>query len=310
MIVAQSLFRCLLHRTTQRAISNSVAKSLSALSTTTPAAPRRNNHRLRGQKRSFHASPQTSHETEYYYDSQSGKHVPVHDESRVNIWLQVSTKNSDMDDVAQQVTAWARRGISGVVASHDATTLKVLYAAIQKAEVPETFQLWVKAAPVEEAVNNHAPNPVVVVHCVDYFASNDSDTGQTLDVVSNLVQQQAWTAITCLAEDDAMNTASGVASIIDATAGGDYVYLRGSDSDAMVELVEELAYLDVEGPTLKARMVVDLTTLNDDDDDDAETVEECLLAGINKYVVDEDRLPWLVEFVREQGKTCGVEISH
>ena len=177
--------------------------------------------------------------------------------------------------------------------------------------LPDGFELWVKAALVSDNDDMTKPlSPVVVVYCVDYHPNDNNAQVETIqDMISSLVQQQHWTAIACRAgEADALRTAAGVASIIDATTGGDYVHVQGEEGDTLVELAEELAYLDVEGPTLKARMVVNLTLLSDMDEA-ADVVEECLLSGINKYVVEEDRLPWLVDFVQEQGKTCNVEVS-
>ena len=153
-------------------------------------------------------------------------------------------------------------------------------------------------------------NKKVYLLPVDYHPNRGE--AEATKVIYPLVQQKLWSAIACRAgnDADAMLTASAVASIVDATAGGgDYVYLQGDNGDAMMELAEELAYLDVEGPTLKARLVVDLTSLTtgDDDDSQAELVDECLMAGINKYVVEENRLQWLVDLVQAQGKTCNVD---
>ena len=65
--------------------------------------------------------------------------------------------------------------------------------------------------------------------------------------------------------------------------------------DGMVQLCEELSYLDVEGSTIKSRLIV--STMDDDQ------VEECLLMGISKYFVgDEMDLNMLKNIVQDQGK--------
>ena len=103
-------------------------------------------------------------------------------------------------------------------------------------------------------------------------------------------------------EVDPVLTASATASLMDATGGGDLLLLSPklseideSCSDTMVQLCEELSYLDVEGPTIKSRLIV--SAMGDDQ------VEECLMMGISKYFVgDEMGLNMLQTVAEEQGK--------
>lgn len=89
---------------------------------------------------------------------------------------------------------------------------------------------------------------------------------------------------------------------MDNTGGGDYILLSpevfdsdDSCADAMVQLCEELSYLDVEGATIKSRLLV--SAMTDDQ------LEECLMMGISKYIVaDETGLDMLRSIVEEQGK--------
>jgi hypothetical protein len=94
------------------------------------------------------------------------------------------------------------------------------------------------------------------------------------------------------------------------------------DVDDIVQLCEELAYLDVTGPTMKSRLIVDLTHItgcmltNDGSssnysnsssggvEEAEELVEECMRMGVNKMCVDEAHVEWLMEMVKERGKTC------
>ena len=63
----------------------------------------------------------------------------------------------------------------------------------------------------------------------------------------------------------------------------------------MIQLCEELSYLDVEGATIKSRLLV--SAMTDDQ------LEECLMMGISKYIVaDETGLDMLRSIVEEQGK--------
>mmetsp|Transcript_3439 Transcript_3439/g.6277 ORF Transcript_3439/g.6277 Transcript_3439/m.6277 type:complete len:213 (-) Transcript_3439:2005-2643(-) len=97
------------------------------------------------------------------------------------------------------------------------------------------------------------------------------------------------------------------------------------DDDALVALCQELAYLDVTGPTMKSRLVVDASS--------PDQVEECLLMGINKFVLssssrsssssiqtdhhDDDmaailmqaQLDWLQTVVQDQGKKLMISPS-
>ena len=95
-----------------------------------------------------------------------------------------------------------------------------------------------------------------------------------------------------------ISIANQVATLIDLTGGVDYVWLSGSsdlDADDVVRLCEELAYLDVAGPTIKSRLVVDSS--------DAEVVEETMFAGVNKFVIEnEDQVSIVEEVATEQGK--------
>ena len=269
----------------------------------------------------------TTNKDNYYYDSQSGKHVPVHDESHVSLFLPV-------DDAVETVTpslmtSSVQEGFAGIVLhdpNHDiasATFMESLLTALQhpqNANLPKTFQVWVDAATlVKETKDDKLAKQLQQQHFVYRVnVGNPDDKGSAPEemVARLLVEQQLWSAIVCDVttrsggtKTDPLQLASRVASVVDATggSGGDYVYLRGTDADDMVRLAEELAYLDVEGPTLKARMVIDVSQLPTQQDM-AEVLDECLLAGINKYVVDQSRVASVLDMIKEQGKTCNVQV--
>ena len=70
-------------------------------------------------------------------------------------------------------------------------------------------------------------------------------------------------------EVDPVLTASATANLMDNTGGGEFILLTprvsekdDSCGDAMVQLCEELSYLDVEGPTIKSRLIV--SAMDDD----------------------------------------------
>ena len=102
-----------------------------------------------------------------------------------------------------------------------------------------------------------------------------------------------------------MLLASGVAQLLDDTGGGHYVMVAGPGGADIVQLCEELSYLDISGPTMKSRLMVNLAHAGQDDDCE-EAVQECLALGVNKFVLDNntERLDWLGQLVQAQGKSC------
>jgi hypothetical protein len=98
--------------------------------------------------------------------------------------------------------------------------------------------------------------------------------------------------------------ANNIAAMIDASGGCDFIWISSeqqqsetntSVADAMVQVCEELVYLDVAGATIKSRLLVD--SLNED------MLEDVMFAGVNKYVIDNESQVEMVETVaKEQGK--------
>jgi hypothetical protein len=88
--------------------------------------------------------------------------------------------------------------------------------------------------------------------------------------------------------------------MIDATGGCDYIWISSeqketSVADTMVQVCEELVYLDVAGATIKSRLLVD--SVNED------MLEDIMFAGVNKYVIDDETEAEIVETVaKDQGK--------
>lgn len=91
--------------------------------------------------------------------------------------------------------------------------------------------------------------------------------------------------------------ANKIATLLDNTGGGDYIWTANTkDADDMIQICEELMYLDVAGKTIKSRLMVDATN--------EEVVEETMFAGVNKFVIDNDRqIDAIEEIVIDQGKT-------
>lgn len=119
--------------------------------------------------------------------------------------------------------------------------------------------------------------------------------------------------------DRIVRVASGVASLIDQTEGGDsaivvnphistldYDYNSYVDYDAtLIRLCEELSYLDVAGPTMQSRLIVAAHN--------ADQVKGCLAVGVNKLILDDATCPvrweWIRTVVESQGKTIRAPTS-
>lgn len=109
-------------------------------------------------------------------------------------------------------------------------------------------------------------------------------------------------AITSDDNSEPWEIANEVATLIDTTSGtaGNFVWInlnKGSNANAddVLRLCEELSYLDVQGPTMKSRLIVD--TIGGDNN----FVEECMMIGINKFVVDSvDQVESCVKIVAEE----------
>jgi len=101
-------------------------------------------------------------------------------------------------------------------------------------------------------------------------------------------------------DQDAIGIATNVASLID-KGGCSFVWLCPNEDDfcedTIIELVEQLSYLDVVGPTVKSRLVVRAGS--------EDLVEECLDFGVNKLAVrnfDKTSLDGLRNIIEQKGK--------
>ena len=234
-----------------------------------------------------------------YYDSQSGMHVPVHKEEEVSAFVSLATAASEK--VPLLLAQHGRIGIRFVLSREENTTnYSILREAISEAKSGDTeFLLPSVLLKESDSMENILKNKNATV-LFEY--SSAADTESLAKDISTCVETSIATGIICPCGQDPVEMANGVAQILDDTGGGKYLHVLGDDSDSIVEVCEELSYLDVTGPTLKSRIIVDVAKAKQEESE--ETVEECLMMGINKFVVEEDRLDWLDQLVQDQGKTC------
>lgn len=95
----------------------------------------------------------------------------------------------------------------------------------------------------------------------------------------------------------AIKLANAVGTMIDTVQGCDLIWIssQSKSNDAIVPICEELMYLDVAGPTIKSRLLVDSV--------DEDILEEIMFAGVNKFVIkDESQIETVDNVAVQQGK--------
>ncbi|CAB9496494.1 expressed unknown protein [Seminavis robusta] len=208
----------------------------------------------------------------------------------------------------------SRSGLGGVVCLPQVQVPAELLSSLDAIAWPQDFTVFLPFTALHQQqqgnnnlqlINSVQSNKNVAI-LFDYGSeTSDTSSGSVADDIATCVENSITTALVCRDDGDAMIMASGVAQTLDDTGGGDYVFVvgeRGKHGNDILELCEELSYLDVPGPTMKSRLVVDIS--NNTNEECEEAVEECLLLGVNKFAIDEDRLNWLGHFVQAQGKSC------
>ena len=237
-----------------------------------------------------------------YYDSQSGQHVPIHDENKIHGYLIGNNKNSTKSpkDVVQSAKSM---GLSG-------TLLPPIIPQKRDVIDPSAGDTWFLHLPpslYERLSFDEIVDGNKLIECVNLCFEYDGKQGsaeklsdiihRVRDDYGNRVSVGVFNA-DCYAEDPIM-IASDIANIIDATGCCSQVLLSPEgvvDPDDLRSLCEELSYLDVPGPTVKSRLAVQV--MNE------EQVEECLQMGASKFLVQDngDHLDLLERAVNSAGK--------
>jgi hypothetical protein len=240
-----------------------------------------------------------------YYDSQSGLDIAIHNEQEISVVLNKMHDNtfvppqlykddpgSDMPDILQGLQ---KSGIHGLILPppefpRDHRNLKTLTHIS-----PEGFRLFSFSAPPSDSGSNTS-----VIFDYDPDSAILEKLQESLQsLVENGFQTTLRLGDACFDESqEPIMIANNIASLIDATKGGDFLWLASTkdlDFDSVLRLCEELIYLDLAGATVKSRLVVDVM--------DEEVVSETMLLGVNKFVVhDEAQMNVVLEVAQEQGK--------
>jgi len=246
-----------------------------------------------------HSSASSDDHDNTYYDSQSGQHVPIHNETEISLFLHASKSTIPHklyeDSFLDQLKDWQKAGTHGLILPpvefpSDGRNLVALTHI-----VPENFRLF--SFDVFDDGNNTNVS-VLLNYSNDKFEES----------LKWHVEEQYHTTILledeCFTEDPVM-LANNVAAFIDSHGGGDFIWLAptqspisGLNADDVVRLAEELNYLDLPGATVQSRLLVNAV--------DEDLIEEIMSLGVNKFVVDVDSQQEQVEMVQqiaeEQGK--------
>ena len=210
-----------------------------------------------------------------YYDSQSGQHVPVHNPEEIRLLLnlrksfytcfstQFYKQQEDQTEVSSQIQSWRDSGFVGAI--------------LPSPEFPRDERNQATfvdlAGPIEFTVFSSA-----IISSQSQIPSHCSIVVEYKSAQKDIIQPklQSLTAIgfdTTIAvnvsehleQDSAISLANDVASVIDETGAGNPIWIRtsGDCGDGVLEVCEELSYLDVAGPTMQSRLIVDFI---DDED--------------------------------------------
>jgi hypothetical protein len=265
-----------------------------------------------------------------YYDSQSGQHVPIYDESKVFAYLRSSIEYTAADQGGKVATimdlmnAHKTLGLAGSVVnfshkdggtdgSESLSLLQMLSNINEHLATRDETQEGTVFIRLSEAhqltATQQLPTFTLPSNFNICYEYSDNATRVTTITGHATTLRQSSIGIfdpTYFLYRDPISIASGVAKLIDATASNGSSISNiildpplpddtESCDDEMVRLSEELSYLDVTGPTIKSRLIVAAHN--------TECIEECLNIGISKFIVtDKHALHILWESVVETGK--------
>jgi hypothetical protein len=270
-----------------------------------------------------------------YYDSQSGRDVPVNNEDEISIFFDYRNGGGSLEQIQEA-------GYRGVLWSPLPPTLATIEAALPSSMSVATannngFTLFVDSESTDleqmqvlDLLDQH------VNLVFEYMDNDDDDDDSTLQkrLEAHVGQQYGSTKTTiglfdaCYYQRDPILVASGVVTLMDKTGGGDFIWVQPpppptnndneagkgksgeeDDDDSIIDLCQQLSYLDVAGPTIKSRLIVTAQS--------EYQVEECLNIGVNKFVFQHDQhheqhpngVKWFSDVVGEQGKQIKLAVS-
>jgi hypothetical protein len=302
----------------------------------------------------------TSTSTTTYYDSQSGLHLPVHNDQEIRLFLnlnpptkvsvvsqqqladiviphQLYQSRDEADEMREHletmVTQWGIHGwiLPPLQFPRDIRNLKTLstltpsgFSFLYSQHVNEMNQtaLPLLPPPPPQQQFHHENMNTINSHISTCCCSRVLSLGQLdlLECMQKRVQDRQSTTLWIQQDhyqnlEAAISLANQVATIIDSLGGRgcEYIWLSHSDhddsDDKVVQVCEELIYLDVAGPTIKSRLLVDVGRNNNNNDDD-DIIESVMMAGVNKFVIQNvSQVDRIERIASEQGKRIDKDIG-
>lgn len=259
------------------------------------------------------SSSSSSSSPDTYYDSQSGLHLPVHKEQEIRIFLNTAAASPKGDlsftiphhlyksrdeahHVEEQLESLTAKGIHGVMLPtfqfpRDHRNVTALCTLLP----PGFFALYSQeldtCTPQQQPPSPKGKNCSLVVALAEDDVKDRLEQAFQMGIHTTLRIDEG-----IYRDNDAITVANNVASMIDAVGGAcDFLWLSSSGDetaatdDQVVELCEELVYLDIAGPTIKSRILMD--AVNND------AVEDAMFAGVNKFVVQQDDQVEMIESI-------------
>ena len=284
--------------------------------------------------------------TTTYYDSQSGLHIPVHNEKEIRLFLDVHSsydtfvphqlyKNRDeANEMSDKLNRLVQVGIHGVIFPvlkfpRDLRNLQTLSVI-----APPNFFFICSSGKTTSSIDNNDHDGILKAK--GYSSStnfskifrydNSKKDGDGIKLQSSFkksVENGNHTTL-MLTEDiygsdnncdvEPITLANNIASMVDTEGGCDFIWISSKTkdnvdntikdpstdvlfgADTIIQICEELLYLDVAGATIKSRLM-----LNPSHED---VLEDSMFAGVNKYVIDsEDQIEMVEDAAKNQGKS-------
>ncbi|KAL7434563.1 hypothetical protein ACHAXM_004146 [Skeletonema potamos] len=248
-----------------------------------------------------------------YYDSQSGLHVELHNEGEISLILDVSNdltstssfvplqlyKEDSSSDMPDKLNELRRKGVIGAILPpitfpRDMRNLKTLQHI-----APPGFLFFTSMNHSESVISFAASSSLSMM--VDYSV-RDADNAESSTRMKSYVEHGSSTTIKIndigKGSDGPIVIANRIATLIDLTGSGDLIWLSSGnedDADDMIQMCEELCYLDLPGKPVKSRLMVNSSN--------EKAVTEAMFSGVNKFVIDnEEQIALVTEIAEEQGK--------
>lgn len=279
--------------------------------------------------------PSSSSPSSSYYDSQSATRVPVHDVREISILLDATMSRRRDDgtdgdapsfvvpahlykgdpssaDVPERLAGLRSAGVRGILLPplsfpRDVRNLRTL----RDVSPSEDFLLFAAANDATSAspALRHSENVSMILN-FDAERPANWMGAKELQRINGEVGTRVSTTISLSnvgkEEQNPITIANQVASWIDATQGGDFIWVPSSSGnlEALERLCGELAYLDLVGKTVASRLIIGGGGGGGSSAVCEDLVEETMFSGVNKFAVSkEEDISLIAEIAESQGKS-------